>query len=111
MSSIKTFFYIIFQANSGDSRAVASVRGRPVALSLDHKPTLAAEKKRIEAAGGWVEFGRVNRHLALSRAFGDFMFKQNNRKIQEEQIVTGIIRNSKPTFKNINYSYKMCHNF
>lgn len=79
---------ILYSANAGDSRAVACIRGHPVPLSQDHKPNLALEKKRIEAAGGWVELGRVNRHLALSRAFGDFMFKQNNRKSQEEQIVT-----------------------
>ncbi|XP_051169260.1 probable protein phosphatase 2C T23F11.1 [Leptopilina boulardi] len=79
---------ILYSANAGDSRAVACVRGHSVPLSLDHKPNLVLEKKRIEAAGGWVELGRVNRHLALSRAFGDFMFKQNNRKTQEEQIVT-----------------------
>lgn len=79
---------ILYCANAGDSRAVACIRGNAYALSEDHKPTLAIEKHRIEAAGGWVEFGRVNRHLALSRAFGDFIFKQNSRKSQEEQIVT-----------------------
>lgn len=80
---------ILLQANAGDSRAVASVCGKTVLLSRDHKPTLKDELKRIEAAGGWVEFNRVNGHLALSRALGDFMFKRNNQKSQEEQIVTG----------------------
>ncbi|XP_023287771.1 probable protein phosphatase 2C T23F11.1 isoform X2 [Orussus abietinus] len=79
---------ILYSANAGDSRAVASVLGRTVMLSEDHKPTLARERERIEAAGGWVEFNRVNGHLALSRALGDFVFKMNANKPAEEQIVT-----------------------
>lgn len=65
--------------------------GRCVPLSRDHKPILEEECERIEAAGGWVESNRVNGHLALSRALGDFMFKQNICKLPEEQIVTGKI--------------------
>ncbi|XP_015119678.1 probable protein phosphatase 2C T23F11.1 isoform X1 [Diachasma alloeum] len=79
---------ILYCANAGDSRAVASVHGEAVSLSRDHKPFLEDERKRIEAAGGWVEFNRVNGHLALSRALGDFKFKWNNHKSAEEQIVT-----------------------
>lgn len=44
---------------------------------------------RIHAAGGWVEFNRVNGNLALSRAFGDYTFKNNPEKSPEDQIVTG----------------------
>lgn len=44
----------------GDSRAVASVRGKADVLSFDHKPGHDAETRRIIAAGGWVEFNRVN---------------------------------------------------
>ena len=46
------------------------------------------ESKRIKEAGGWVAFNRVNGSLALSRALGDFVYKQNNEKKPEEQIVT-----------------------
>lgn len=77
------------QANAGDSRAVASINGRAVPLSRDHKPTLKDERARIEAAGGYVEYKRVNGNLALSRALGDFMFKRNDHKSPQEQIVTG----------------------
>lgn len=79
---------ILYSANAGDSRAVASINGNAVPLSRDHKPTLKDERDRIEAAGGWVEFNRVNGHLALSRALGDFMFKRNNHMSPQQQIVT-----------------------
>lgn len=78
-----------FQANIGDSRAVASVRGHVQQLSFDHKPNHQRELQRITAAGGYVEFNRVNGNLALSRAFGDFTYKQNHDKRPEEQAVTG----------------------
>lgn len=47
------------------------------AATEDHKPTLASEKQRIEAAGGSVECGRVCGNLAVSRALGDFFYKRN----------------------------------
>ncbi|XP_060570103.1 probable protein phosphatase 2C T23F11.1 isoform X1 [Ruditapes philippinarum] len=78
----------LYCANVGDSRAVASVRGRADVLSHDHKPGNEAETRRIIAAGGWVEFNRVNGNLALSRALGDFVFKKNDKKGPDEQIVT-----------------------
>ena len=39
---------------------MASVCGRADALSSDHKPANEVEQRRIVAAGGWVEFNRVN---------------------------------------------------
>ncbi|KAG7174776.1 protein phosphatase 2C T23F11.1-like [Homarus americanus] len=74
--------------NVGDSRAIGSVAGHVAELSNDHKPSLASEQRRITAAGGWVELNRVNGNLALSRALGDFVFKKNELKSPEEQIVT-----------------------
>ena len=47
-----------------------------------------AEKARICAAGGFVDFGRVNGNLALSRAIGDFEFKKSAELPPEAQIVT-----------------------
>ena len=64
------------------------MRGRVQPLSYDHKPNNELETKRILAAGGWVEFNRVNGNLALSRALGDFVFKKNENKKAEDQIVT-----------------------
>src|SRR5947207_13953318 len=46
------------------------------------------EKARIIAAGGFVDFGRVNGNLALSRAIGDFEFKKSAELSPEQQIVT-----------------------
>lgn len=94
------------QANAGDSRTVLGVKGRAKPLSFDHKPQnegmwifwfwccslhlilLLGEKARISAAGGFVDFGRVNGNLALSRAIGDFEFKKSAELSPEQQIVT-----------------------
>lgn len=56
------------QGNVGDSRAVASVHGEVEQLSFDHKPSNESETRRIIAAGGWVEFNRVNgeKHFLMS---------------------------------------------
>lgn len=78
----------IYCGNVGDSRAVVCVSGIAKPLSFDHKPANDNESRRINAAGGWVEFNRVNGNLALSRALGDFAFKCNLDKPPEEQVVT-----------------------
>lgn len=78
----------IFCGNAGDSRTVMSVNGFAKALSFDHKPYNDGEKARICAAGGYVDVGRVNGNLALSRGIGDFSFKTNPELPAEEQIVT-----------------------
>ncbi|KAI9480597.1 MAG: phosphatase 2C-like domain-containing protein [Benjaminiella poitrasii] len=78
----------IFVANAGDSRAIISTAGKSKPLSYDHKPVDPIESQRIVKAGGFVEFGRVNGNLALSRAIGDFEFKQNSNLSAEEQAVT-----------------------
>lgn len=47
-------------------------------LTKDHHPDRDDERMRIEAAGGYVEWGgvpRVNGQLAISRAIGDISFK------------------------------------
>ncbi len=49
---------------------------------------IVGEKARITAAGGFVDFGRVNGNLALSRAIGDFEFKKSAELAPEQQIVT-----------------------
>ncbi|KAG8987807.1 Protein phosphatase 2C 2, partial [Tulasnella sp. 427] len=78
----------IYVANAGDSRSVLGVKGEAKPLSFDHKPGNEGESSRIRAAGGFVEYGRVNGNLALSRAIGDFEFKSNQSLEPEKQIVT-----------------------
>lgn len=63
-------------------------RDRTHAFSSLWMLTAAAEKSRICAAGGFVDFGRVNGNLALSRAIGDFEFKKSAELPPEQQIVT-----------------------
>lgn len=78
----------VYVGNAGDSRAVISIDGIAIPMSIDHKPVNKEESTRITNAGGFVEFGRVNGNLALSRAIGDFEFKQNPNLSPEKQIVT-----------------------
>ena len=79
---------LIVCGNAGDSRTIMSTNGYAKALSFDHKPSNEGEKARICAAGGYVDMGRVNGNLALSRGIGDFDFKKNVDLPAEEQIVT-----------------------
>ncbi|OQN96888.1 hypothetical protein B0A48_17442 [Cryoendolithus antarcticus] len=80
----------VYCGNSGDSRTVLGIKGRAKPLSFDHKPQNEGEKARIQAAGGFVDFGRVNGNLALSRAIGDFEFKKSADLPPEQQIVTAL---------------------
>lgn len=66
--------YIIC-ANAGDSRCVMGTDNTAKPLSDDHKPYNEIEKKRIENAGGFVQWNRVDGDLAVSRALGDFSYK------------------------------------
>lgn len=78
----------IICGNCGDSRAIAIVDGAAVALSEDHKPYTPSEQARIEAAGGTVSMRRVNGDLAVSRALGDYVYKQHKVLPQEQQQVS-----------------------
>ena len=73
----------IYCANAGDSRGVLCNDKKAFALSEDHKPDNQTEKQRIDAAGHMVEDSRVDGNLALSRAFGDFQYKDNQRLTPE----------------------------
>jgi serine/threonine protein phosphatase PrpC len=67
----------IICANAGDTRACYFTQGKAVPLSCDHKPHKASEKRRIEAAGGYVSMKRVDGDLAVSRGLGDFRYKED----------------------------------
>lgn len=82
----------VFCANAGDSRSYlgqkesSGIGAKP--LSVDHKPEDEVEIARIQKAGGSIMMGRVNGNLNLSRAIGDFEYKQNKALKAEEQMIT-----------------------
>lgn len=73
----------VLSANVGDSRCLIFTRphgeeetGEIEELFFDHEPTNEREHKRISEAGGFVQGGRVDGELNLSRALGDHRLKQ-----------------------------------
>ena len=78
----------IYCANSGDSRAVLCSNNEAIALSEDHKPGNPEELRRNEKSGHSVDDDRVDGNLALSRAIGDFQYKDSMTLKPEEQAVT-----------------------
>ncbi|GMH61674.1 hypothetical protein TrLO_g9930 [Triparma laevis f. longispina] len=91
----------IICSNAGDSRSCYLKAGIPIDLSFDHKPYNPAESARIENAGGYVSMKRVDGDLAVSRALGDFQYKDRPDLPAEQQKVTGdpeiIIKERSPT--------------
>lgn len=86
----------ILVANVGDCRALLISNGRPIPLSTDQKPTSPEEQKRIAALGGTVVYcmgvARVNRVLAVSRAFGNRTLRQVIRpdaELLQKELVEG----------------------
>lgn len=99
-----------WQANAGDCRAVLCKQGQALVLSRDHKvnrsrkaealPCIlrssyahAADKERVIAAGGvlddaeeYLQLG--DRKLSVSRALGNYEFKQRRDCGPDDQIVT-----------------------
>ncbi|KXZ45892.1 hypothetical protein GPECTOR_49g476 [Gonium pectorale] len=67
----------LWVAGVGDSRCVLSHAGTAQVLTNDHKPDDPKERQRIQNAGGFVVWGRVNANLNISRALGDASFKQD----------------------------------
>ena len=65
--------------------------------SFDHKPDNQSENTRITSTGGFIQNGRINGKLNVSRAFGDFRLKMNKTPLsiyafeqhQENQPVIG----------------------
>lgn len=67
-------------ANAGDSRTIVIHQDSTFHATEDHKPDNPEEQARIENAGGFVSNDgigpcRVDSNLAVSRAFGDFEYK------------------------------------
>jgi len=77
-------------ASVGDSRVFKCRNGACVPLTHDHKPESPRERRRIEAAGGIVaKHGpcyRVDLCLNMSRALGDFQFKDPGLPPDQQKI-------------------------
>uniref|UniRef100_A0A7S3ZC62 PPM-type phosphatase domain-containing protein n=2 Tax=Lotharella globosa TaxID=91324 RepID=A0A7S3ZC62_9EUKA len=83
--------YDIVTANIGDSRAILiRSNGKVEPLTEDHKPNNPEEMERIQRAGGSVSSYRVDGQLALSRAIGDWNYKDNAQLKPEDQKVIPI---------------------
>ncbi|GAB5359263.1 hypothetical protein AAMO2058_000529400 [Amorphochlora amoebiformis] len=83
--------YDIVTANIGDSRAILiRADGKIEPLTEDHKPNNPEEMERITRAGGSVSSCRVDGQLALSRAIGDWNYKDNANLDPKDQKVIPI---------------------
>eukprot|EP00039_Didymoeca_costata_P007957 m.105751 g.105751 ORF g.105751 m.105751 type:complete len:366 (+) comp13889_c0_seq2:279-1376(+) len=78
----------IVVANAGDSRAIVGTKDSIRFATTDHKPEMATEVRRVLRAGGFVVMGRVGGNLAVSRALGDFSFKQRKDLSPQMQQIT-----------------------
>jgi len=66
-------------ANCGDCRAIMSQCGGLIQqITRDHRPTDEEEEQRIVLQGGTVIGGRLQGQLGVSRAFGNYEFKESN---------------------------------
>jgi serine/threonine protein phosphatase PrpC len=85
---------LIYQINLGDSRCVIFNGPTIISESSDLTPDRESERKRIESLGGIVchYYGafRINADIAISRSFGDFLFKLNAGKYNPEWLVSVI---------------------
>lgn len=73
--------------NAGDSRCVLGTNGTFKELSFDHKPYNEKERTRITDAGGFVQWNRVDGDLAVSRALGDFTYKNFNGPPEKQKVL------------------------
>jgi len=79
----------VYFLNVGDSRGIlVSTAGRVLLATKDHKPNDQNERQRIQEAGGTVLIQRVNGSLAVSRALGDFEYKNNSNRRPDQQLVS-----------------------
>ena len=68
----------VYCANAGDTRCVLAQKGKAIDLSIDHKPELSTETMRIKKDGGFIDEGRVQGIIAVSRAIGDWEYKKTS---------------------------------
>ncbi|XP_055991571.1 probable protein phosphatase 1N [Sorex fumeus] len=78
----------LYVAHCGDSRAVLSRAGTLAFSTEDHRPLRPRERERIHDAGGTIRRRRLEGSLAVSRALGDFAYKEAPGRSPELQLVS-----------------------
>lgn len=76
----------IFIANLGDSIAVMYKNTKAIKLNTEHKTSILSERERITKAGLSIINNRIEGKLNLTRAFGDFCFKDNQLKSYDRAV-------------------------
>jgi len=76
----------VMVANCGDCRAILCQGGQTIGITRDHKPTDQEEQQRIINHGGNIIGGRLEGQLAVSRAFGNYEFKESQILSAEPEI-------------------------
>ena len=77
-------------------------------MSVDHKPDLAEEKKRIMCAGGFVSDNRVKGNLNLARSIGDLEYKSDPKIKHHEQMIINVPEIRKESVKNCDFLIIAC---
>ena len=77
----------LVNANVGDSLSFLFKNGTALLLNNEHKTSMKSESDRIIKSGSFIHNNRINGKLNLTRAVGDFMFK-DQRLRQHDQAVT-----------------------
>nr|XP_058901224.1 probable protein phosphatase 1N [Kogia breviceps] len=80
--------HFLYLAHCGDSRAVLSRAGAVAFTTEDHQPLRPRERERIHDAGGTISRRRLEGSLAVSRALGDFAYKEAPGRPPELQLVS-----------------------
>ncbi|XP_007532289.3 LOW QUALITY PROTEIN: probable protein phosphatase 1N [Erinaceus europaeus] len=80
--------HFLYLAHCGDSRAILSRAGAVAFSTEDHRPVRPRERERIHDAGGTIRRRRLEGSLAVSRALGDFAFKEAPGRPPELQLVS-----------------------
>lgn len=76
----------IFVANVGDSLTVMFKNKKAIRLNVEHKTCIEEEKQRVINAGLTIKNERVNGILNMTRAIGDFCFKNTKFKPYEQAV-------------------------
>jgi len=103
--SPKTYYFI----NLGDSRTILCGDSGPsnvVFETIDHKPSDTEERARIRASGATVSGGRINSLLAVSRAFGDFDYK--DATVAPEDQTVCVIPSISAVPRDVNHTGIIC---